>query len=367
MPGLAFAAASRLAGSALVMLCGFRPLLGSRDPGGNERRAQNRERGNGLGQENPCRNDGDEGIEINEIVGSNDAQKPEGLVLQHIAEPASDQAQEEEVAEDYRLCQRRGGKGRTLQQYRHDGGGGAPKQGSVGDKNGIKPLTGLSEQNGVYRPAGRGTQSQQIAPGIQLQDKRAVANRQNYAGKGREEAPQRVFPESFHTGEMSRDCGEDGRCGHNNADIGGHGIGQSGILRVKIGRAAGEAQQKKDGLLFSCQAKTPGPQKPQHAIGQQKTDQHNLRGRVNRQQFFAGNEGRAPYGDGKSGKEATGELFTVFMEFVPSSKILTLGGRSGLNPILNLTAVMITRARKKGKRREPGPIFEILEKEGWLW
>ena len=158
----------------------------------------------------------------------------EGPVPQHIAETASDKAQEEEVAGNGRGQKGFRRVGAPLQQHQGQGGEDAPEQSSPGDQKRVQSVVQAADQHGIDGPAGGSSQSQQVAPGIQLQYEGAVAHHQNDTGESHQKAQQRTGAEPLYPGNVSQDGGEDGSRGHDDADIGGQGVGQGRILCVEV-------------------------------------------------------------------------------------------------------------------------------------
>ena len=290
---------------------GFPP--GGHHAHGDEHRAQNGDGRDGLPQEDPGGDDGDKGHQIDEVIGGHHAQQAHGPVPKHVAKAASHKAEEEEVACRRRRQERRGGEGGALQQHDGQRGDRAPEQRPPGDEDGVlEPAAHPPQQNGVYGPAHGGGQGQQIAPGIQLQNERAVEHHQHHPGKGDQKADQRAGAEPLLPGEMGQDGGEDGGGGHDDADVGGQGVGQGGVLRIEVYGAACEAHQKEGQLLPAAEAQLSGPQQPKGGVGQEKPRQHDLGRGVNGQQLFAGDEGGPPHRHGEGGEEAAGERFVFF-------------------------------------------------------
>ena len=189
-------------------------------------------------------------------------QQAECLVPKNVAQAASHKAQKEEIPGNHRRQQGSGRVRLALQQHQGQGGEDAPEQCPPGHQDGVQLPAQLPHQHGVHRPAGGGTQGQKIAFGIQLQNEGAVADYQYHAGEGYQKAPERIAAEPLLPGKVGQDSGEDGGGGYDDADIGGQGISQGRVLRVKIKGAAEQTQQKEAQLLLPWQRQLTGPEKP---------------------------------------------------------------------------------------------------------
>lgn len=71
--------------------------LGNHHAGGDENCSQQSQGGDGLPEHQPGSDHRDKGIEVDEVVGGDDAQKTEGFIPEDEAQGTSDQAQEQQI------------------------------------------------------------------------------------------------------------------------------------------------------------------------------------------------------------------------------------------------------------------------------
>ena len=107
--------------------------------------------------------------------------------------------------------------------------------------------------------------------------------------------------------EVRQNGGKNGRHRHDDADIGGKGVLESGVFRPKVQGAAQNAKQQEGQLSPALPRQRVGSQQPQHKVAKDKAHKHDLRRCVKMQQLLAANKGGRPNGGDSQRHQMSGK------------------------------------------------------------
>ena len=196
----------------------------------------------------------------------------------------------------------------------------------------------------------------------------AVEHHQHHTGDGDGRADVDVLAQALPAAgeQLSQDHRQDGGQGYDDADVGGVGVGQGGVLQEEVEAAAGDADEDEHQLILPGELQCPGAQGPQGHIGQAHAQGDDLNGGVAFQKLLGQYEAAAPHENGEDGVDMPHHLLGCFHMLsllkhgFPAS---AAGGRS-----LSQTYYIIGDAGRKIQRELQkkfcGEIRQILKSGG---
>ena len=131
----------------------------------------------------------------------------------------------------------------------------------------------------------------------------AVEHHQHHAGDGDDRADVDEFAQPLAAAgeELGQDHRQDRGEGHDDADVGGIGVGQGGVLQEEVEAAAGDADEDEHQLVLPGELQRFGTQHPQRQIGQTHPQGDDLHGGIGGEQLLGQDEAAAPDENGENG------------------------------------------------------------------
>ena len=138
----------------------------------------------------------------------------------------------------------------------------------------------------------------------------AVKHHQHHAGDSDDRADVDVLAQTLAAAgeQLGQDHRQNGGQGHDDADVGGVGVGQGGVLKEEVEAAAGDADENEHQLILPRELQRFGTQRPQGHIGKAHAQGDDLDGGVALQQLLGQHEAAAPHEDGEDGVDMAHHL-----------------------------------------------------------
>ena len=197
------------------------------------------------------------------------------------------------------------------QQHQRHGGQKAPEHDPAGDDEVVVLLGIFLDQNGVHSPHKGGGQRQQVTLGTEMERHLSVKHHQYHAGEGDDGADIHKLAQTLAAAgeKLGQNHRQDRRQRHEDADVGGIGVGEGGILQEEVERTAGDANEDEHQLVLPGELQRLGAQHPQRHIGKRHAQGDDLDGGIGLQQLLGQHKAAAPDQNGKHGVDVAHRLF----------------------------------------------------------
>ena len=204
---------------------------------GDQHRADDAHDGDGLAQQQPAHEHRHKGGGVQVVVGHHHAQRLKGDIPDGEAHGVAHHAQKQPADQHLGLGEQRRQIGHAVgQQHQRHRREERPQEHPPGDDEVVVLLGVLFNKDGVHRPHQRRRQRQQIADRTEVEGHLPVQHHQHHACNGDHRADVHVLaqPLVIAAEQLRQQHRQNGAHGHQNADVGGGGVGRGSILQEKV-------------------------------------------------------------------------------------------------------------------------------------